>query len=604
MLRYLIFAGLAVGLGFAVWDMGQRGARAYERMLSQRVLNGLEILGYSWAEVKADGLKLELHGHAPDEFERELAYESARASTQVARISNFATATLAPPERREPVRIELHRDKRGVTMTGQTASRTMRGSLNKALNGLNSELVVHDLTGIQAAMPRGGMAAEIQVAALAATRLPNAYVVLEPGKVGIEGQSTDEADRESLSKLLLEAAGNKVQLELRIRIPAKVIAPFAFSAEKEVDGGIRLEQCAVRTAEERGEVLRQLTAAGIADRVEPCQIGLGGPRGDWEEAILAALTALRSIPAGRIDLEYRHVRIIGYPPTAPADFEAATSAMALAMPEGFESAAVLRSDDIATRTSIARERYWMHMTRTGDAVTLAGQVPNTAVSSAIDAYAIALFGSGFVQSALKPVDASPPRGWQAAALRVLDHLAHVSEGEVDLAGYKLQFRATLQDPEIAQAVHKDLSNYLGSFQVSTVLKVDLPTVFGEIPLPGVRCAEQMNRVYHDQPVEFSTGSARISDGNEEVLERLVDVLARCTANKIEVGGHTDSQGSNEVNERISQARADAVMTALVAKGVATRRLSSKGYGETIPIADNQTEEGRARNRRIEFKAVE
>ncbi|MEM7056281.1 MAG: OmpA family protein [Pseudomonadota bacterium] len=604
MLRYLIFAGLVVGLGFAIWDLGQRGARAYERMLAQRVLNGLEILGYSWAEVKTDGLQLELHGHAPDKFERELAFESARATAQVARIKNFATATLAPPERRDPVRIELHRDKRGVTMTGQTASRSMREALNNALKALDAELVVHDLTGIQAALPRRRISPEIRVAALAATRLPNAYVVLEPGKVVIDGQSMDEADREDISKQLLEAAGDQVQLDLRIRIPASVIAPFAFSAEKEVGGGVLLERCAVRNVKERAAVVGRLAAIGIGDRVEPCRIGLGGPSGDWEQAIAVALTALQNLPAGRVDLEYRHLQLTGYPPTAPVDFDATAVALIVALPDGFEAASVLRSDDVATLTSIARERYWMHMSRNGDAVTMAGQVPNAAVASAIDAYATALFGNSSVQSALKPVSASPPQGWQAAALRLLDHLAHATQGEAELAGYKLHLRATLQDPVIAQAVHQDLSNYLGTFDVSTTLTVDLPTVFGGIPLPGVRCAEHMNRVYHDQPVEFSTGSARIAEGNRDVLVKLADVMDRCTAKKIEVGGHTDSQGSDQVNERISQARADAVMSALLGQGVPANRLSAKGYGETIPIADNKTEEGRARNRRIEFKAVE
>ena len=70
-----------------------------------------------------------------------------------------------------------------------------------------------------------------------------------------------------------------------------------------------------------------------------------------------------------------------------------------------------------------------------------------------------------------------------------------------------------------------------------------------------------------------------------------------------MGGHTDSRGSDSVNLRISQARADAVVTALLQRGVASDLLVAKGYGEDAPIADNATEEGRARNRRIEFQAI-
>ena len=67
-------------------------------------------------------LKLELHGHAPDIFAQELALESARATAPIAQVVSFATATLSPPEHRDPVRVELHRDSRGITLIGQSAS--------------------------------------------------------------------------------------------------------------------------------------------------------------------------------------------------------------------------------------------------------------------------------------------------------------------------------------------------------------------------------------------------------------------------------------------------------------------------------------------------
>ena len=80
MSRFLLFFVIFVGLGLTIWQIASRSSGAYERMLVQRVENGLEVLGYDWARIRADGLKLELHGHAPDTFARELALESARAT--------------------------------------------------------------------------------------------------------------------------------------------------------------------------------------------------------------------------------------------------------------------------------------------------------------------------------------------------------------------------------------------------------------------------------------------------------------------------------------------------------------------------------------------
>lgn len=87
------------------------------------------------------------------------------------------------------------------------------------------------------------------------------------------------------------------------------------------------------------------------------------------------------------------------------------------------------------------------------------------------------------------------------------------------------------------------------------------------------------------------------------LERLIKLLQDVPSMKIEIGGHTDSKGSDEYNMKLSASRAQAVVDYLVSKGIDKGRLSSKGYGETKPIATNDTEEGRQLNRRTEFEII-
>lgn len=86
------------------------------------------------------------------------------------------------------------------------------------------------------------------------------------------------------------------------------------------------------------------------------------------------------------------------------------------------------------------------------------------------------------------------------------------------------------------------------------------------------------------------------------LDKLVDYLSHNNV-KIEIGGHTDDQGSDEYNDRLSQSRAKAVYDYLVERGIPAERLSYAGYGKRQPVADNSTEEGRAANRRTEFRFV-
>jgi OmpA-OmpF porin, OOP family len=101
-------------------------------------------------------------------------------------------------------------------------------------------------------------------------------------------------------------------------------------------------------------------------------------------------------------------------------------------------------------------------------------------------------------------------------------------------------------------------------------------------------------------VNFDTGKSTIKPDSAKTLDDAAAALKLAGALKVEVGGHTDNVGAPEANQRLSQERAKAVMAALVERGVKADRLTAKGYGQSSPIADNRTEEGRAKNRRVEL----
>ena len=87
------------------------------------------------------------------------------------------------------------------------------------------------------------------------------------------------------------------------------------------------------------------------------------------------------------------------------------------------------------------------------------------------------------------------------------------------------------------------------------------------------------------------------------MDAVADLLGACGDIQLEIQGHTDSQGREIMNEQLSQARAQSVLNELRARRILTSNFTAKGYGETQPIADNGTEEGRNANRRIEFKLI-
>ena len=103
---------------------------------------------------------------------------------------------------------------------------------------------------------------------------------------------------------------------------------------------------------------------------------------------------------------------------------------------------------------------------------------------------------------------------------------------------------------------------------------------------------------------FRSGSAELDPESLPLLRNVVDIVRRCPGMKLEVAGHTDSDGDATANQTLSEARAGAVSEYLTRKGIESVRISTVGYGESRPAFDNTSAQNKRRNRRIEFTALE
>jgi OmpA-OmpF porin, OOP family len=123
-----------------------------------------------------------------------------------------------------------------------------------------------------------------------------------------------------------------------------------------------------------------------------------------------------------------------------------------------------------------------------------------------------------------------------------------------------------------------------------------------LPPPPKRVQVTDKKIEISEIVQFETNKAILLAQSESLLKEVADALKEHPEiEEVEVEGHTDSQGGDRKNMKLSDARAKAVRDFLVKEGIAGSRLVPKGYGETKPVADNKTEEGRYKNRRVEFK---
>lgn len=114
---------------------------------------------------------------------------------------------------------------------------------------------------------------------------------------------------------------------------------------------------------------------------------------------------------------------------------------------------------------------------------------------------------------------------------------------------------------------------------------------------------ELPRVYRLHHVHFDFGKATLRPSSYKALDNLAELLRLKPTMVIEVAGHTDNVGSYEANVRLSQQRAEAVKSYLVKRGIAPERIIAKGYGPDHPIAPNDSEENRQKNRRVEIKII-
>ena len=591
---FIIAAALALAAATA-------SVRFAEHVVERDVAAALAEADITWAEHSADGLLLTLVGEAPTESERFRALGIVGTVVSAERVIDnltvAASVAVAPPR----FALEMMRNNLDVQLIGLVPETQDMGNVTRRIEALGPEVSVVNLVESAAHPVPFGWERSLDFALEALALVPISKISVAADQVEIFGLAASQRERDRFREELQRKRPSGVIASIEISAPRPVIAPFTLRVLKD-DSGMRFDACSADTEEARRAILQAARLGGAEGTLE-CQIGLGSPSARWQAAVVAAIRALEDVEQGIVTFSDTDITL-ELPYALPnSAFDAIVGALESRLPDVFslraERLPALNGDAGADDDSVE-----FVASRTPDGlVVLRGRLTDERLSNAVLALARAEFGPDTVDMHAN-IDAATPEGWSMRSLLAVDALARLEHGTVVMRPDRFDIRGASGDPNASDALSQLMSEKLGQgarFNLDVRYDESLDPVAMQ-PTPA-RCEDWIQAILDERMITFEPGSTTIEGPAIAVMDDIAEVLRECGRLELEIAGHTDSQGRLETNMRLSQQRADAVLGGLLERGIPVSGFKAKGYGPEFPIASNDTEDGREKNRRIEFRLI-
>lgn len=569
-----------------------------ERISKRAVRSQLLTEGITFASVDADGLRLQLLGTAPNEATRYRVINLAGAVVDSSRIQDLMDVTPVLAVEAPRFSLEILRNDDGIQLIGLLPEGETKDALMAEVQALQPDTELQDMLETAAYAPPETWAPALAFARKALALLPRSKITVDATSVRITAIAASDAEKRSFEAALATGQPEGVRISYDISAPRPVITPFTLRFVVD-DQGPRFDACAADTEKARLRIVAAAVAAGAAGR-QTCVIGLGVPTPSWAEAAEAGIRSAAALGAATITFKDADVTLQAAASVSQADFDRVVGELEAALPDLFSLEATL---DKAENAVLGPAEFTAILAKDTGRVELRGRLADEVQRTAVDSFAKAAFGSGKVYQATR-LDPELPDGWPVRVLAGLQALSELRSGSLLVRADTVEVSGVTGSQTARARIAQVLSDKLGqgkTYKVVVSYDAELDPLAA---LPTAQdCVEDVGAVLSRQKITFTPGSAELDAAAAGVMDALAKALSRCGGIKMEIAGHTDSQGSEDGNRTLSQARAEAVLLALQGRQVDVSGLIAKGYGEAEPIADNATEIGREANRRIAFTLI-
>ncbi|PZQ96681.1 MAG: hypothetical protein DI533_13905 [Cereibacter sphaeroides] len=589
---FVLAAGLSVLT--SLW-----AAHAIESRTGAAVKSLMTREGLSWVDVGTDGLQVRLGGTAPNEALRFRAMNLTASLVDSSRIRDRMEVT--PVRAIEPPRfsVELLRNDDGISLIGLVPANPEDAALPQEVADIASGVKVTDMLEKADFPAPEGWDKAVSFGLDALKMLPRSKISIAADRVAVTAISSSPDEKRRFETALARARPEGLAVEIDISAPRPVLTPFTLRFLKD-DRGARFDACSADTDAARERILQAAVAAGLTGKLD-CTVGLGVPTPRWAEAVALGITAVNDLGTGSVTFSDADVSLLATVETPQATFDRVVGDLQAALPDVFSLDATLPEKPKAAPAEGPPE-FTATLSADGQ-VQLRGRLTDATLRDAVANFAKAQFGAASVYTATR-LDPTLPDGWPVRVLAGLQAMSNLHEGKLLVREDTVEISGVTVSTDAQAAITRTLSDRLGqgkAFKVDVRYDESLDPQ-AALPTPN-ECVASLNAVLTKQKIAFAPGSAEIEDEARGTMDALADALRRCPDIPMEIGGHTDSQGREETNLALSQARAEAVLLGLQGRRVLVGAITAKGYGESRPIAENGSETGREANRRIEFTLI-
>jgi len=424
--------------------------------------------------------------------------------------------------------------------------------------------------------------AQRSTAALKDTVLDKRRIVVAGRDVTFAAEAFSEDGRLSAVASVESVPGVRmVNDETRLVPEAK---PFVWSAERDVVRVTLGGSSPLPASKSKLLEAARATLGGVevADRMG---LARGAPQ-RFDNAALLLLDQIAKLKDGKITLSDNKVTLAGM--ARELGGREAIAAALKNLPEGYSVAA----NDVKAPPYI----FQAYKDPVAVTLTLTGYVPDNNAHAALVAAAGRKFFSEKVVDNLK-ASIGAPAGFAAAVVPALGALSRLSTGTLVVTDREVK----LSGDALYEAAAGQIRAGLGKeFPQGWQFKPEISVKPAAAPVDPTVCQQLFADLLGKARIRFESGKADIVADSAGLLDRLIETALRCPNANIEVAGHTDADGEEAANQALSEKRAQAVADYLIKAGLPANRFTPVGFGSTQPIAGNDSEQGKAQNRRIDF----